>query len=102
MRSQIPAASSGIGSGVGVEIGVEIGVEVAPGAGAGVAGQDQRGGGAEQQATVFVHGRLRSGDHAVRDLLRLGAHVQVLAPVDLRALAAEATRIAALHADPWG
>lgn len=46
---------------------------------------------------------VESGDHAVRELLRLGAHVQVLAPADLRAaLAAEATRIAALHADPWG
>jgi predicted DNA-binding transcriptional regulator YafY len=41
---------------------------------------------------------VESGAHAVRELLRLGANVEVLAPAELRAaLAAEAKRIAALH-----
>ncbi|MGL6291307.1 MAG: helix-turn-helix transcriptional regulator [Silanimonas sp.] len=40
-----------------------------------------------------------TGSHAVRELLRLGSEVQVLAPSELRAaLAAEAARIVALHA----
>jgi predicted DNA-binding transcriptional regulator YafY len=41
---------------------------------------------------------VESGAHAVRELLRLGANVQVLAPPDLRAaVAAEAERVLALH-----